>query len=165
VIVGLIPVSTPEALWFIFISGFVAICAMILPGLSGAFLLLILGKYEFITGTLKNPFNLDNIIVIFVFCCGCFGGLLSFSRLLNYLLTKWHTLTLAFLTGLMGGSMRKIWPWKEVLEKQVIRGKEHIISTRNIFPEAFNTEVMTAIGLAGIGFALVIILERLSREE
>jgi putative membrane protein len=70
IIVNLIPINTPDALWFIFLCGFVAICAMILPGISGAFILLILGKYEFITGTLKNPFLMQNIVVIFVFCLG-----------------------------------------------------------------------------------------------
>jgi len=114
-IVNLIPVATPDALWFIFLCGVIAICAMILPGISGAFILLILGKYEFITATLKNPFLPQHLVIIIVFCLGCLIGLLSFSRLLNYLLKNFHQLTMAFLTGLMVGSMPKIWPWKEIL--------------------------------------------------
>ena len=162
IIVNFIPLATPEALWFIFISGFIAICAMILPGLSGAFILLILGKYEFITATLKNPFVLDNLVIIFVFCMGCLAGLTSFTRLLNYLLSKWHNLTLAFLTGLMIGSMQKIWPWKEILETKVIRGKLHVLTSRNIFPQTFDGQLALAIVLIVVGFAAVILLERLS---
>ena len=162
IIVNIIPLATPEALWFIFLSGFIAICAMILPGLSGAFILLILGKYEFITATLKNPFVLDNLVVIFVFCMGCLAGLTSFTRLLNYLLSKWHNLTLAFLTGLMIGSMQKIWPWKEILDTVIIRGKEHVLASRNILPQTFDGQLVLAIVLIVIGFAAVILLERLS---
>jgi len=84
ILVGIIPVSTPEALWFIFLSGLIAICAMILPGLSGAFILLILGKYEFITATLKNPFEIHNMLIILVFCSGCLIGLIGFSRVLTF---------------------------------------------------------------------------------
>ncbi len=164
IVVNLVPVSTPEALWFIYISGLIAICAMILPGLSGAFILLILGKYEFITGTLKNPFLSDNIIIIFVFILGCLTGLLGFSRVLNYLLQKYYNLSLAFLTGLMAGSMKKIWPWKEVLVSEIIRGKEHVITHQNIFPREINTELFFAIMLIVAGLAAVIFLERMSSE-
>lgn len=164
-IVGLIPVSTPEEFWFIFLSGFIAICAMILPGLSGAFLLLILGKYEFITGALKNPFIFNNLAIIIVFCSGCVVGLLGFSRILNYLFKKWHTLTLAFLTGLMAGSMRKIWPWKESLEGVMIRGKYYVLREQNILPKEFNAKLLLAIGLIIIGFVVVVVLEQLSRNK
>lgn len=160
--VGIIPISTPEDMWFIFLTGFVAICAMILPGLSGAFLLLILGKYEYITGTLKNPFLIDNIGVIAVFCSGCVCGLLAFSRVLNYLLNRWHGITLAFLTGLMAGAIRKIWPWKEVLEEKIIRGELHVLRDQNILPREFNTELLISLVLMVVGFALVIVLERYS---
>ena len=165
IIVNFIPLATPEALWFIFLSGFIAICAMILPGLSGAFILLILGKYEFITATLKNPFILDNLVIICVFCMGCLAGLTSFTRLLNYLLSKWHNLTLAFLTGLMIGSMQKIWPWKEILVTRVIRGKVHVLDTRNILPQTFDGQLLLAILLIVTGFAAVILLERLSERQ
>ncbi len=151
-IVNLIPATTPEALWFIFLCGIVAICAMILPGISGAFILLILGKYEFITATLKNPFLPQNLMIIIVFCLGCLIGLLSFARLLDYLLINFRQLTMAFLTGLMVGSIPKIWPWKEILETKVIRGKSHVIWGANIMPETMNAEVLVALVLAIIGF-------------
>ena len=163
IIVNLIPINTPESLWFIFLCGFVAICAMILPGISGAFILLILGKYEFITGTLKNPFLMQHIIVIVIFCLGCLIGLAAFSRVLNYLLSKYQNLTLAFLAGLITGSLQKIWPWKEVIETQIIRGKEHVIWGHPILPAAMDREFFAAVFLAVLGFGAVWAIERLSR--
>jgi putative membrane protein len=162
-IVNLMPVSTPETLWFILLCGIIAICAMILPGISGAFILLILGKYEFITATLKNPFLSQNLVIILIFCLGCLIGLLSFSRLLNYLLTNFHQVTMAFLTGLMIGSMPKIWPWKEILETRIVRGKAHVIWGTNILPETMSAEVLLALALAISGFIAVLVIERLAR--
>jgi putative membrane protein len=164
VIVNLIPIQTPEDLWFIFFCGIVAICAMILPGISGAFILLILGKYEYVTAALKNPFLPHNFTIIAVFCVGCLIGLIGFSRVLNYLLENFHNLTLAFLAGLIAGSLQKIWPWKEVIETQVIRGKVHVIWGRPVMPDAINQEVVFAVCLAVLGFAAVWVLERLSRQ-
>lgn len=163
-IVNLIPVSTPENSWFIFFSGTLAICAMILPGLSGAFILLILGKYEFITATLKNPFSVENILIILIFCSGCLVGLLGFSRVLNYLIHKYHGLTLAFLTGLMAGCMQKIWPWKQVLEVRIINGHEQVLWGGNTLPPGIDIYVVAAVGLAILGFIAVIVLEKLSDE-
>jgi putative membrane protein len=165
VIVNLIPIKTPEELWFIFLCGIVAICAMILPGISGAFILLILGKYEFITATLKNPFLAQNIIVILIFCLGCVVGLAGFSRVLNYLLGKFHNLTLAFLAGLITGSLMKIWPWKEVLETQVIRGKTHVIWGRPIMPDTYGGEFYFAIALMILGFLAILTIERWAKRE
>jgi putative membrane protein len=162
-IVNLIPVATPDALWFIFLCGVIAICAMILPGISGAFILLILGKYEFITATLKNPFLAEHLVIIVVFCLGCLVGLLSFARLLNYMLKNFHQLTMAFLTGLMVGSMPKIWPWKEILETKMIRGKAHVIWGSNMMPQSINTEVWVALALAILGFIIVLLIERMAR--
>lgn len=163
VIVRLVPVQTPETLGFIFFSGLMAICAMILPGISGAFILLILGKYAFITGTLKNPFLLDNLIIIAVFACGCAVGLAGFSRVLNALLKRWPASMMAGLSGLMAGSLIKIWPWKVAVATKVIRGKTHVLQTRNILPESFDGEVALAMGLAAVGFILVFLLERWAR--
>jgi putative membrane protein len=163
VIVNLMPASTPEDLWFIFLSGVLAICAMILPGLSGAFILLILGKYEFIIATLKNPFAPEHLGIIAVFCAGCAVGLAGFARVLNFLLLKYHNLTLAFLTGLMFGSMRKIWPWKETLETAMIHGKLRVLKERNIWPEMFDSDLAFAVCLIFAGFLAVLALERFSR--
>ncbi len=160
--VGLIPVSTPETLLFIFFSGLVAICAMILPGLSGAFILLVLGKYEFITATLKNPFELHNILIILVFCSGCLIGLIGFSRVLNFFLTRYQSLTLALLTGLMAGSMRKIWPWKEQIGAEAVGNSNITMGYQNIFPNDLNTEVAFSVILIIVGLTIVFLLERLS---
>ena len=138
---------------------------MILPGISGAFILLILGKYEFVTAALKNPFLPENLVIILVFCCGCTIGLLGFSRLLNYLLQRYANGTLAFLTGLMAGSVQKIWPWKEFVEHTVVLGKVHVLQDRNVLTDTFDVDVGFALLLAGIGFAGVILLEHLSHRR
>ncbi len=161
-IVSMIPVSTPEDLWFIFITGVVGICAMILPGLSGAFILLILGKYEFITRTFKNPFLWEHIIIIMVFGAGMATGILMFSRVVSYFLDRHPNVMMAFLTGLMAGAMQKIWPWKQVIETKIIRGKSHDIVMQNILPQNIDADFFIAVSLAAIGFIIVILLDRFS---
>jgi len=104
------PTETPTNLFFIFFCGALAICAMILPGISGAFILLLIGKYEYMITALIEM----NIAVILVFATGCFFGLLGFSRLLSWILTHYRFPTLAILAGFMIGSLNKVWPWKEV---------------------------------------------------
>lgn len=162
-IVGLIPVSTPEALWFIFLCGMIAICAMILPGISGSFLLLILGKYAFVTGALRNPLDAANLTVLLVFACGCLVGLAGFSRLLTWLLGRYHGLTVALLSGFMLGAMRKVWPWKQTLDSVVIRGKVHVLAEQNVLPQALDAQVALALGLMLGGAVVVLWLERLTR--
>lgn len=135
---------------------------MILPGISGSFLLLILGKYEFITGMLKNPFAEGAPIVILVFLCGTVTGLLSFSKVLNFFMKNYRVRTMAFLTGVLIGSMKKVWPWKEVLESKIVRGKVRVIREANILPTEFNTEVMMAAILVLVGFFGVLYLEKKS---
>ncbi len=161
-LVGLIPVSTPETYSFIFFAGMIAICAMILPGISGSFLLLIMGKYQFITGAIKNPFVGESIMVIAVFGCGCVCGILGFSKILSYLLSCYRNATMALLTGLMLGSLRKIWPWKETIDSIVIRGKTHILSTQNIIPPQIDGEFYLALTLSLLGFAFVIVLQKMT---
>ena len=163
-ITGLIPLYTPEEPWFIFFSGMIAICAMILPGLSGSFILLILGKYAFITAALRNPVNPDNLETILIFITGCLVGILGFSRILRYGLARWHDYTLALLTGIMLGSMRKVWPWKITLESQIIRGKEHILREENVWP-LLDFEFGIALLLMLTGFMLVMLLDKISRQR
>ncbi len=109
--VGLIPLETPHTPFLVFLSGAIAICAMILPGISGAFILVLLGKYAYILNAL---ISLD-ILVMLTFGVGCVVGLLGFSRLLRYLMAQFHEPTIAVLTGLMIGSLRKVWPWQTPL--------------------------------------------------
>ncbi len=164
-LVGMIPVTTPETWWFIFLSGMIAICAMILPGISGSFFLLILGKYQFITGALKNPFQSESILIIIIFGSGCVCGILAFSRFLSYMLDHYHNATLSLLTGLMFGSMRKVWPWKETLESVTIRGKVHVLREQNILPWDFGQEFFLTCVLVLGGFCLVLLLQRLADDR
>ena len=162
-IVGLIPLTTPETSWFVFFSGFIAICAMILPGISGAFILLILGKYEYITGALKNPFLPENAMVIIVFVFGCVAGLVIFSRFLTLLFQRFPSATLAGLAGLMTGSIQKIWPWKRVVETVQVHGRSVVVESKNVLPAELDAAVWAAVGLVAAGFAVVLMIERISR--
>ncbi len=159
-LVGLIPVTTPETWWFIIFSGMIAICAMILPGISGSFILLLLSKYEFMTSALKHPFDSQNIIIVSLFCLGCVIGLTGFSRILSYFLSRFEQITMALLTGFLLGSLRKIWPWKEVIETRIIRGKTHVTAEINVLPEAMDIELILSISLMIFGFLLILFLEK-----
>lgn len=161
-LVGMIPVTTPNHLWFVFFCATISICAMILPGISGAFILLLLGKYEYITGALRDPSNPGNIAILFVFVCGCAVGISFFSRVLHYFLERHHNATVSLLTGFMAGAMRKVWPWKDVLDSVTIRGKVHVLSEVNIMPPAYDNTFFMALVLAVIGFAAVLFLEWMS---
>lgn len=159
-VVSLTPSYTSNTSLSLFIAGSIAICAMILPGISGSFILLILGKYMYVTGAIKNPFMAGSLETIAVFALGCLVGILSFSKLLNFLLNKYHSQTMAILTGFMLGSIKKIWPWREAIEQKVIRGKTYTLQEVNILPHSFDVEVLLAIIIMLIGFSLVFILER-----
>jgi putative membrane protein len=163
-IVGLIPVETPEDAWFIILCGFISISAMILPGLSGSFLLLILGKYEYITGAVKNPFAEGALPVLLLFVCGAVAGALGFTRVLNWFLKHYRNATMAFLTGILIGSMKKVWPWKVVLETKLIAGKERILREANILPD-LNSDVLFQIALMLVGLIFVLLLDNLSRKN
>ena len=106
------PAETPNDWWFVMLSGAIAICAMILPGISGAFILLLLGKYQYIMQAVGD----FNIPVIAVFVIGAVAGIISFSHLLSWLLKHLHDITVAVLMGFMVGSLNKVWPWKETVE-------------------------------------------------
>jgi len=158
-VINLIPLTTPTNLWFIFLCGVIGITAMILPGLSGSFLLLILGKFEFITNVVKNPFQEGNFLILLVFTPGTVTGLISFSKLLHYFLKRFHYPTRAFLTGLLIGSLPKIWPFKRVLETKIIRGKVKIIQDMNIWPE-MNSQVLLVFVLMLVSLVAILLLER-----
>ncbi|WMJ72709.1 DUF368 domain-containing protein [Cytophagaceae bacterium ABcell3] len=162
------PGQTPEAYWFIFLAGSIAICAMILPGISGSFILLILAKYEFILDAISSV----NIPVILVFMAGAVTGLLSFSKFLKYLLSNYHNITVALLTGFMIGSLNKVWPWKNTLAWYTDRkGEEKPMIQENVSPftyaELTGQEhfLIGAIALAIIGFVAVYTLGALSMKK
>lgn len=112
------PTQTPDSLWFIFLSGAIAICAMILPGISGSFILLILGKYQYImrciSGLASGHDVSSNALVLVVFLAGAAVGIISFSKFLHWLLARWNKETLIGLAGFIIGSLLKIWPWNNV---------------------------------------------------
>ena len=115
VVCTLSPTQTPDDLWFIFLSGALAICAMILPGISGSFILLILGKYQYIMGVITNVVSgVDmgrNLLILGVFMVGAVVGILGFSKFLHWLLARWHRTTLIVLAGFIIVSLVKVWPW------------------------------------------------------
>ncbi|HIJ58680.1 MAG TPA: DUF368 domain-containing protein [Deltaproteobacteria bacterium] len=158
-LVGLVPGTTPNDLWFLFLSGAIAICAMILPGISGSFILVLMGKYQYIL----EAVNQRDFLVLFVVAAGACVGIAAFSRILGWLLSKYHDLMVAFLTGLMLGSLRKIWPWKETLESIIdSHGKTVPIIQANIVPAQWNGEVLYALCLMVAGFLVVFVLDRMA---
>ncbi len=158
-LVGLVPVATPNDPWFVFLSGALAICAMILPGISGSFILVLLGKYHYVL----EAVNQRDFLVLALVGAGACAGLASFSRLLGWLLRHYHDLMVAGLTGLMVGSLRKVWPWKENLETLVDgHGRVIPLVQANVLPGQWSGEVLAALCLAASGFLVVFILDRLS---
>jgi len=149
---GVIPVSTPNAPWFIFGSGFIAICAMILPGISGAYVLVLLGKYHYILEALNNK----DFFTLFIIGAGALVGLISFAQILGWLLKRYYDLIMAILIGLMCGSLRKIWPWKETVTTFIdSHGKEIPSLQSNIIPSSFTSEVVYALLFMLIGILVI----------
>jgi putative membrane protein len=161
VITEITPAETTEAYWFVFVSGAVAICAMILPGISGSFILLLMGKYEFIIGAISD----FKISIIAVFLSGAAVGIISFSNVLSWLLKKFHSQTIAVLAGFMIGSLNKVWPWKNTLQTFTDRhGEIKPLLQENVFPSAYNGDphLLSAVLLAIVGFVLIFVIERLA---
>lgn len=152
------PSQTTEEYWFIFISGAIAICAMILPGISGSFILLLLGKYAFIMKAVTD----FNIPVLATFAVGAILGIIAFSHFLTWLLNKYYKPTICVLAGFMIGSLVKVWPWKKVLDEA-----SHI--DRPIFPGHFETitgqssELFLAVLFTLIGISLVFGIEFIAK--
>lgn len=149
----------------LFFAGAIAICAMILPGISGSFILVLMGLYGFVLNAVKG---LD-LAVLLIFASGCLVGLVSFAGILRWLLVRWRDLTLTFLTGLMIGSLNKIWPWKQTLTWRTDSQGEQVPALQsNLWPEQFaqisgqDPQLFWAIGLAVAGILLVMGLEWLA---
>lgn len=144
---------------FLLLAGALAICAMILPGISGAFILVLLGAYETVLGAVNDK-DLKTIGIIGI---GAVVGLLSFARLLKFLFHHYKNITLATLTGFIFGSLNKIWPWKEVISSRTI-GEKTITMERSISPFSFdgNPQLLWALLLAVSGFIFIYVLERLA---
>ena len=161
------PSETPDSWWFIILSGAIAICAMILPGISGAFILLLMGKYTYILGAV-SAFNIG---VLLLFAVGAVAGITSFSHLLSWLLKHHHTATVSLLTGFMVGSLNKVWPWKETLQTYTdSHGVEKALVESNISPVHFgeltgsDPLLWQAILMCIAGFLLIWGIETLGRK-
>jgi putative membrane protein len=151
-LVGAVPVQTPNTWWFLFLSGALAISAMVLPGISGAFILVLLGKYQTLLSAVTN---LD-LAPLFLVVAGAGVGIVSFAQVLGWLFKRFHDVTVAVLVGMLVGSLRKLWPWKETIQTIIDRhGKEVPIAERNILPSALTWEIGATILLAVLGFVLI----------
>ncbi|MEX0672755.1 MAG: DUF368 domain-containing protein [Candidatus Paceibacterota bacterium] len=147
-ITGLIPVETPATALLLFLSGAIAITAMILPGISGSFILIILGKYQQILAAVVER----DVMTLGIFLLGILTGLALFSRVISYFLRTHHDITIALLTGFIIGSIRTVWPWKETTPIGV---------EVNVLPEVFDLSVGISIALALIGATIILVVDRL----
>jgi putative membrane protein len=166
VICTLSPTQTPDSLWFIFLSGALAICAMILPGISGSFILLILGKYQYIMGCISGLVSgvdfTRNLLILGVFGLGAIIGILSFTRFLHWLLARWKKETMIVLAGFIIGSLVKIWPWANA-EAIVLSQFPELAASGESLPAEIISQYMASADLhiggavlfALIGFCLV----------
>ena len=155
------PSETSDSNLFLFLAGALAICAMILPGISGAFILVIIGAYSPVLEAL-NTRDFKTILIIGV---GAVMGLLSFSKLLKWLFETYHRLTLAVITGFMIGSLNKIWPWKIPLTFRTnSKGIEIPLNEKSVSPFNFDgdPQLIQAIGLMAIGVLIILVLEKIS---
>ncbi len=152
-IFNVVPMETPDASWFIFLSGAIAISAMILPGISGSFILLMLKKYAYIF----NAIGHFNFTVIIPFAIGIIAGLVLFSRVLSWLLKTWHQETLSTIIGLLIASLWVIWPFQERIY-EMIRGKERLLESNPYIPQQINANVNISIAMIIAGLSLVLIL-------
>lgn len=157
------PVENTAYLPYLFLSGALAVCAMILPGISGAFILVLLGSYK----TILDAVHERDLTIVATVGFGAVFGLLSFARLLKWMFQHFKNMTLALLTGFILGSLNKIWPWKEVLETKLINNKIIPIKEENISPFTYegDNQLLYAILLAILGFSLIFILEKVASKK
>lgn len=167
VVCTLSPTETPDDLWFIFLSGAIAICAMILPGISGSFILLILGKYEYIMSVISGLTSGDikgNLPIIAIFGLGALTGIISFSKFLHWLLRRFHRETLLVMAGFIIGSLVKVWPWSNmdaIKQSQFPDVPQELLAT--IPTERVDMHYVSTVIFAMTGLLLVSGIEMLSK--
>lgn len=161
-VTNLPPTTSPDADWFTFVAGAIAICAMILPGISGSFILLILGKYEMILQAVLDK----DLFTLALFAAGCVVGILSFSRVVSYLLRRFHSATIGLLSGFMLGSVNELWPWKVVTSwRTSSSGQQKPFLTENILPTDYfalvgqEPNLLWAIAAFVFGIGMVLFIE------
>lgn len=161
------PAQGNEALWFVFLSGLIAISALILPGISGSFILLLMGMYSFVIPTVKvalKTFDQESLIIVGTFAAGCLVGLLTFSRVLSWTFKHYKNPTLALLTGFMLGSLNKLWPWRNVISTRInSKGEEVPFIEQSVLPSSYEGEpfLIAVIICIIVGFVSVFLIERL----
>lgn len=176
------PSQIPDGLVYIFLAGMIAICAMILPGISGSFILLLLGAYATVLGSISGlvdglksmdiPMITDFGINIAVFIGGCVVGIISFSNFLSWMFKKAYSTTMALLTGFMIGSLNKVWPWKETTQFRTnSHGEEVPFLQSNVSPMKFEelygepSQLWLAVALCVVGFLVVFIMEKMAAKK
>lgn len=173
VVCTLSPTETPDGLWFIFLCGAIAICAMILPGISGSFILLILGKYEYMMGTVAKIVSGDGVpmdfVILIIFAAGALAGIIAFSKFLHWLLAGYHRPTLLALAGFIIGSLVKVWPWSDMVTVAASQYPEIAEMTAPVWKELssqyagmIDYHIAGAVCFALIGFLLVTVIETVS---
>lgn len=156
-------ISESSSPMFLFLAGALAICAMILPGISGAFILVLLGAYKPVLEAIHDR----NFKLIAILAAGAVVGLLSFSKVLKWLFNNYKDYTLAVLTGFILGSLNKIWPWKETLTWRInSHGIKVPFNEQSISPLSFNgdSQLGMAVVLSLVGFAVIILLEKIANK-
>lgn len=165
-LLGMGQLPEQPALWYVFLSGSVAICAMILPGISGAFILLMLGMYDYIVAKQLKPLlydmRLEGLVPVAVFMVGMVTGIVAFSRLLHYMLRRWHDVTMAGLLGLMLGSLRVLWPFKEAFSDDP---HVRVESMRNVLPDPSSPGFYATVGTFVAGLAIVLVLDHIGSKQ
>lgn len=158
--VNLVPVHTPQTAWFIFIAGAIAICAMILPGISGSFILLILHQYDVVL----NGISHFDLTIIIPFGLGAVFGLVAFSRFLGWLLARYHRITLLVIIGVLIGTLWLIWPF-QVRKYMIVHLKERLISSTPYWPQSLTEPVIHGLVMMVIGFGIVLLIHQLAQRK
>lgn len=165
------PAQGTSALWMVFLAGSIAISALILPGISGSFILLLMGMYTVVLPEIKNAlstFDTQSLLLVAVFALGCLFGLATFARALSWTFKHYKNTTLAILTGFMIGSLNKIWPWRNVLSTRIdSSGEEVPFLEQSVLPGQFEGEpfLILAIFMIVIGFVVVFLFEKMDRKN
>ena len=157
---NMVPAETPEAVWFIFLSGALAICAMILPGISGSFVLLILNKYAYIFDAIGH----FKFAVLIPFALGAITGLALFSRILNYFLHRHYRNTVLLIIGLLLASLWVIWPFQQRVY-ETLRGKPRLLESTPYFPVSCDRQALLAFLLMAAGLAAVFVIHYLAMKK
>lgn len=155
VICTMSPTKTTDDIWFIFLCGAISICAMILPGISGSFILLVMGKYHYIMQAITDL----NWPVIIMFGVGCVVGILAFAKLLHWLLARWERQTMLVLLGFVFGSLVRVWPW---YDGEAVKAAQ-LLRTGSVSP--LDLQIPGAVIWCAVGIAAVVLFELLGSRK